>query len=234
MISFLIKYKKIILIITLAFFLGSIVYLGLDAYHRGSFSTVAAKVGSKEISFRTLDRLVQNRAQAMRDQGIDLDDDTLSYLRALALQSLISEEIAAQAAKKAGLGVSDYEVAYNIKSLGLGGDPSGAFDKNVYAANVRRVIGLSPAEFEEQLRQGVLASRFRTMLYSLYKLTPAEIKHSYQLQHGNLKDFDANKNEFASQLIDTKMETAQRAFFDEFNQHVKIKTYLQDGQNTQD
>ncbi|WP_428075477.1 SurA N-terminal domain-containing protein [Candidatus Avelusimicrobium luingense] len=231
MISFLIKYKKIILIITLAFFLGSIVYLGLDAYHRGSFSTVAAKVGKKEISLRTLDRLTQNRAQSIRDQGIDLDDDMMSYVRARVLQSLISEEIAAQAAQESGLGVSDYEVAYNIKSLGLGGDPNGAFDKNVYAANVKRVMGISPAEFEEQLRNGILASRFRTILYSLYKLTPEEIKHSYQIQQGNLKDFDANKKEFALQLMETKMETAQRAFFDDFNQRVQIKTYLQDTQD---
>lgn len=234
MISFLIKYKKIILIVTLAFFLGSIVYLGLDAYHRGSFSTVAAKVGAQSISFRQLDRLVQNRTQAIRDQGVDLDEDMVSYMRALALQSLISEAVAAQAAKEMGLGVSDYEVAYNIKALGLGGDPSGAFDKNVYAANVRRAVGLPPAEFEEQVRQSILASRFRTVLYSLYKLTPAEIKHSYQIQHGNLKDFDKNKNDFALQLMDTKMETAQRAFFDDFNQRVKIKTYLQDSQEAQD
>ena len=36
MISFLIKYKKAILIITLAFFIGSIGYIGLDSYQRGS------------------------------------------------------------------------------------------------------------------------------------------------------------------------------------------------------
>ena len=58
MISFLIKYKKVILIITLAFFLGSIVYLGADAYRRGNFSSTAAQVGSADITYRELYRVV--------------------------------------------------------------------------------------------------------------------------------------------------------------------------------
>jgi len=54
MISFLIKYKKAILIITLAFFIGSIGYIGLDSYQRGTFKDTAASVGSAKITYRTL------------------------------------------------------------------------------------------------------------------------------------------------------------------------------------
>lgn len=64
------------------------------------------------------------------------------------------------------------------------------------------------------------------MLYSHYKLTPEEIKFSYKIQNGNMKDFEKNKKDFASTLLDTKMETAQQAFFDQFNNEVEIKTYL--------
>ena len=45
MISFLIKYKKSILIITLAFFVASIGYLGLNSFNSGAFNTNAAVVG---------------------------------------------------------------------------------------------------------------------------------------------------------------------------------------------
>ena len=81
MISFLIKYKKSILIITLAFFLGSIVYLGLDAYSRTNYSLTAAKVGSATISMRDLDRATENAAQALRNQGMDLDEEGLRSVR---------------------------------------------------------------------------------------------------------------------------------------------------------
>ena len=75
MISFLIKHKKSILIITLAFFIGSIVYLGLDSYSRGAFSTTAATVGGTEISYRQLYKVSEDRARAIRNQGIDVDED---------------------------------------------------------------------------------------------------------------------------------------------------------------
>ena len=228
MISFLIKYKKIILIVTLAFFLGSIVYLGLDAYHRGNFSTVAAKVGSEEISYRRLSKLTEDRAQVLRQQGMDVDENMLNFLRQQVLAGLISEEVLTQAAREAKMAVSDYEVAFDIQHSPFFGGAQGQFNRVAYENAVRRATGFTPAEFEAQLRQSKLADRYRVTLYSLYKLTPAEIQYAYQVQRGNLKNFDKNKADFAKQLMDTKMETAQKAFFDAFNQRVTIKTFLQD------
>ncbi|MGN0025198.1 MAG: SurA N-terminal domain-containing protein [Candidatus Avelusimicrobium sp.] len=227
MISFLIKYKKVILIITLAFFLGSIVYLGADAYRRSNFSAVAAKVGSKDITYRQLYRVTEDRAQMMRNQGVDVNEEILSFLQQQFLAALISEEVLNQSAENAGMAVSDYEIAYDIQTSPFFA-PNGQFNKTAYEAAVKRAAGMTPAEFEEQLRRGKLSDRFRTVLYSHYKLTPAEIKQSYKIQHGNLKDFEKNKKDFSAQLMDTKMETAQKAFFDQFNENVEIKTYLQD------
>ena len=41
-----------------------------------------------------------------------------------------------------------------------------------------------------------------------------------------MKDFEKNKKDFEKQLFQTKMETAQNAFFDDFNNRVEIKMYL--------
>lgn len=227
MISFLIKYKKVILIITLAFFLGSIVYLGADAYRRGSFGTVAATVGSKDITYRQLYRVTEDQARTLRNQGVDVDEDMLAFLQQQFLAALISEEVLNQSAENAGMAVADYEVAYDIQKSPVFA-PNGQFNKAVYEATIKRATGLTPAEFEEQLRRGKLSDRFRGVLYSHFKLTPAEIKQAYKVQHGNLKNFEKDKKDFAAQLLDTKMETAQKAFFDQFNENVEIKTYLQD------
>lgn len=227
MISFLIKYKKVILIVTLTFFLGSLVYLGADAYHRGSLGTVAATVGSNDITNRQLYRITEDYARNLRNQGTDVDETILSALRQEVLAMLISEEILNQSAENAGLAVADYEVAYDIKSSPFF-NQNGQFNKTAYEAAVKRLAGMTPAEFEEQFRRGKLSDRFRGVLYSHFKLTPAEIKQAYKVQHGNLKKFEENKKDFAAQLLDTKMETAQKAFFDQFNENVDIKTYLQD------
>lgn len=227
MISFLIKHKKSILVITLLFFVGSIVYLGLDAYSRSNNSLVAAMVGSESISYRDLNRATEKRATMLRNQGIDVDEDMLKFLNQQILAALISEEVLDQAAQKAGLAVADYEIAYEIQTSPLFAG-EGGFNKTAYEYTLKRSIGMTPAEFENQLRRSKLADRFRGVLYSFYKLTPAEVKYSYQLQHGNLKDFDANKADFTAQLMDSKMGTAQNAFFDKFNADVKIKTFLEE------
>ena len=225
MISFLIKYKKSILIITLAFFIGSIAYIGLDSYHRGAFNTNAAMVGKTPISYRTLQKATEAQARVLRNNGVDVDEDMHKYLTQQALNGLISEEILNQAAQEFGMAVSDYEIASAITSLFT---HNGQFNKEAYEQLVRRQLGVSPAQFEEQLRREKMSSRFRMALFSIYKLTPEEIRYSYQIQNGNMKDFDANKKDFEKQLFETKLETAQGAFFDDFNNRVEIKTFLKE------
>ena len=226
MISFLIKHKKSILIVTLVFFLGSIVYLGLDAYSRTNYSLTAAKVGSATISMRDLDRTTENAAQNLRNQGIDLDEETLKALRQQMLQTLIGEEVVTQAATKAGLHTSDYEVASAIASVPYF-TANGHFDKQIYTYHLKR-MGLTPAEFEEQLRRSSLGTNFRRLLAQHYKLTPKEIEQVYQVQHGNLEKFGEDKKDFANQLLENKMESGAKAFEEQFNNSVDIKTFLKD------
>ena len=224
--SFFIKHKKSILIVTLAFFLGSIAYLGLSAYSRSNYKLNAAQVGKQNITYRELYRLTEQRANRLRNQGMEVDEDVTKFLEQQTLSSLVSEEILNQAAQQAGLHVSDYEVAYDIQTAPWFA-PEGKFDKQVYEYAVKSAQGVTPAQFEEQLRRDKLANRFRQVLYSFYKLTPAETKYSYEVQHGNVTDFDANKQDFQAALMDTKMQTAQQAFLDDFNNRVQIKTFLE-------
>ncbi|MBO7238832.1 MAG: SurA N-terminal domain-containing protein [Elusimicrobiaceae bacterium] len=229
MISFLIKYKKSVLIITLAFFIASIGYLGLNSFNFRSLSSNAAMVGSTPITYRDLRRATDAQARVLRNNGVDVDENMTRYLTQQALSGLISEEVLNQAAQEFGMAVSDYEIAANIQASPVF-NQNGQFNQQAYEHAVKYQLGVTPGQFEEQLRRSKLADRFRMALYSVYKLTPEEIKFSYQIQNGNLKDFDTNKADFETQLFETKMETAQRAFFDDFNNRVEIKTYLKDEQ----
>ncbi len=106
MISFLIKHKKSILIITLAFFIGSIAYIGLDSYRRGNFNDNAAVVGSEPITYRTLYKAAQAQERVLRDNGLDVDENMAQMIQQRTLSGLISEEVINQAAKGFGLDVS--------------------------------------------------------------------------------------------------------------------------------
>ena len=225
MISFLIKYKKIILIITLAFFIGSIGYIGLDSYRRGTFSSNVAMVGSEPITYRTLYKAADAQARVLRNNGVDVDENLTNIINQQALSALISEEVLNQAAKEFGLAVADYEVAFDIHSSPQF-NQNGQFNKTAYEYAVRHQLGVTPAQFEEQIRRSKLSDRFRMALYSIYKLTPEEVRFAYKTQNGDMKDFEKNKSAFERQLFETKMETAQQAFFDDFNNRVEIKTFL--------
>lgn len=225
MISFLIKYKKAILIITLAFFIGSIAYIGLDSYASGAFDRNAASVGATAITYRDLYKATDAQSRLLRNNGVDVDENMQKALTQQALSSLIIEEILNQSAKEYGIGVSDYEIAVDI-----GYSPqfyqNGQFNKKAYEYALKHQLGVTPAQFEEQIRRSKVADRFRMALYSIYKLTPEEVRFAYLNQHGNMKNFEKNKKEFEKQLFETKMETAQEAFFDDFNNRVEIKTFL--------
>ncbi len=225
MISFLIKYKKIILIITLAFFIGSIAYIGLDSYRSGAFSSNAATVGSEAITYRDLYKSADAQARLLRNNGVDVDEDMLKLLNQQALSGLISEAILNQSAQDFGIAVSDYEIAWGIHSSPQF-NQNGQFNKTAYEYAVKHQLGVTPAQFENQVRRSKMADRFRMALYSFYKLTPEEVRFAYLTQNGNMKNFDKNKKDFELQLFETKMETAQQAFFDDFNNRVTIKTFL--------
>lgn len=171
-------------------------YLGLDSYSRGAFSTTAATVGGTEISYRQLYKVSEDRARAIRNQGIDVDEDMTKFIQQQVLAALISEEVLNQAAHKIGLNVADYEIAYDIQSAPQFND-NGRFNRQAYAYALKHSLGMTTAEFEEQLRKTKLADRFRGVLYSHYKLTPEEIKYSYKVQNGNMKDFEKTKPRLA-------------------------------------
>ena len=156
MISFLIKYKKSILIITLAFFIGSIIYLGLDSYHRGAFSTTAASVGGTDISYRTLYKMAEDRASLIRNQGVDVDENLMKFITQQSLSALISEEVLNQAAQNIGLHVSDYEIAYDIQ-MAPQFNAGGQFNRIAYEYALKHSLGMTPAEFESQLRKNKMA-----------------------------------------------------------------------------
>lgn len=227
MISFLIRHKKSILIITLACFIGSLAYVGIGSFRSGTFGSNAAMVGSTPITYRTLYKAFDAQTRALQNNGVDVDENMRAYLKQQVLQGLISEEILNQAAQEFGIAVSNYEIASEIQSAPFF-NQNGNFDRTAYEQVVKHRFGMSPAEFEDQLAKNKLRERFQLALLSIYKLTPEEVRFAYQTQHGNLKNFEQNKRDFEKQLFETKMETAQRAFLDDFNNRVEIKTLLKE------
>jgi len=228
MISLLGKYKNVILIIVILAFLSGVGYVGYGAYSAGAADRgAAALVGTEKIKTYAVDRLVKDQETQLRRQGKDLEEADMEVLKQQALQGLMEESALAQGAEKYGLRVSDFELAYAVKTSPLF-NTGGGFDKKAYVWAVRNQFNMSPADFEQQQRRAMLTRRFVNLLASAERATPEEIKYNFKTQYGSLKDFDAKKADFIPTVQETKADGALNAFLADFNAHNSVKVFVKE------
>ena len=175
MISILHKYKNPILIITILFFVGSLGFVGAGVFMEEYGPNAAvAKVDGKPIKYKDFLRNVDLLSQEARNDE-NYTEETEKAIRQQVLQAMITQSIMAQSAEKFGLGVSDLEIGYAIKSAPAFNDGNG-FNKNAYIWVVRNQFHLNPAEYEAQLKRERLADKFQNTLILSAKMTPQEEK----------------------------------------------------------
>ena len=175
MISILNKYKNPILIITILFFVGSLGFVGAGVFMEEYGPNAAiAKVDGESIKYKDFLRNVDLASQEARNEE-DFDENAEKALRQQVLQSMITQLSLAQAAEKFGIGVSDVEIGYAIKTAPVF-NAGGAFNKDAYIWVVRNQFHMNPAEYEAQLKRERLASKFQNTLILAAKVTPQEEK----------------------------------------------------------
>ena len=140
-----------------------LLFVALAGFGIGSFSGGASRVGavgdveiSAEEYARALDQEIRARI-AQTGQPV-----TLTMLRAqgidqAVLQSLVARAALVNEAQAMGLSVGDAEVARQITQVQAFQGLDGAFDRESYEFTLRQ-NGLSPAEFEEEVREDTARS----------------------------------------------------------------------------
>lgn len=140
-----------------------LLFIALAGFGIGSFSGGASRVGavgdveiSAEDYARALDQEIRARI-AQTGQPV-----TLATLRAqgvdqAVLQSLVARAALVNEAQMMGLSVGDTEVARQITQVQAFQGLDGAFDREAYTFTLRQ-NGLTPAEFEEEVREDTARS----------------------------------------------------------------------------
>lgn len=212
MISFFSKFKIVILVIIIICLLGGLGYVGVGAANEayGAHAPVA-KVGKENIKYVDYDRDLKQAYRNFRSQETEEQDEAArEQLKQIVLQNLITKSVFKQAANELGLGVSDMEIAYNIKN-----DPdfsmNGSFDKITYLQTIRGYLGMNPEEYEQNIKNRKLASEFQKVLFLVAKTSPQEEEFAKKTI---LKDETAGKEQFM--LV--KTETLANNFSHSFNQ----------------
>ncbi len=165
-------------------------FWGLDSYLTSSTVNYVAKVNDVEISPRQHDNAYRLLVERMRESlGDNFERAGMNeeMLKATALQRLISDELIVQAAVSAGFAVGDQNVAARINSVDAF-KKNGLFSKEQYK-RILNYQGMSPAQFEQQLRREIVANQLKTGIVLTAGITEENFTRIFKLQ-GQQRRFD--------------------------------------------
>ena len=147
--------------VILGFLVVAFAFFGLNSYLQTDAVTYAAVVNGEEISLAQHQRATERLRRSMEEQlGQAFDPELLNddFLKANALQQLINQTLVLQAADAAGFSASNEQVAARISAIEAFRE-NGVFSKEKYE-QVLGYQGIRPAEFEQNLKQDIIASQF--------------------------------------------------------------------------
>ena len=177
MISFLRRHRKSIFIATITTFLAGM-FVGLGGYWFTSRDNegIAARVGGAKIKEETVRRRVEQYAEAMRQQGRELDDAGMARLRREMLNDMMVDEMLAVYADTLGLKVTDDELARDIRGTRAFQTEDGKFSQDLYFRQVRAAFRESPQEYERSRRKSIKAVKVKQLIWKMAKVPPQEIE----------------------------------------------------------
>lgn len=214
MISFFIKHKNPILILTVLFFLGSLGFVGAGVFlEEYGPNAPIAKVNGKNIKLKSFTTAYNLAERQKRQEGIDLTDEEITKMKQEILQNLIAEEALSQAAEMANIGVSDAEVGFIIKNSPSFNDGRG-FNKQAYVWTVRQTLGMNPSDYEYNLKKQLLAAKYKNALLLASLMTPQERK---MLTQGIEILPEEQQKTFSNYLIELKAQSLANSYSDALN-----------------
>ena len=209
--------KVILALITIPFMLW-----GVESYfNKSGDGDVLASVNSYKVTRQEFDRAVQSQQQEMRaSMGAAYDPAMFNdpKIRKSILDSIVNQHLIIEAATKAGMVVSDAEMAKIIAGLPAFQE-NGQFSQTRYEQALRQQ-GMSISEFENQLRQELLINDVRSVFQassimpsnvtarclrafeqkreiSTVKLTPEQFLNQVRVNAADIQNwYDAHKADY--------------------------------------
>jgi len=161
--------------------LSMLIYLipgGMSGDGGASGENVVATVGGDKITATDVQRTIQSITR-----GQSLPKGLLAMYMPNIVNQLVETKAMAYQAKQMGLRVSDQELADTLQSE-FAAQMGGKFDMDLYKSYLAQQ-GMTPAQFEEQQRDAMLASRLDEMERQSLLVSDADARAEYQRK--NLK-----------------------------------------------
>jgi peptidyl-prolyl cis-trans isomerase D len=178
-------------------------------------SGVVASVAGNDIVTTDVQKAVQRQMQG-RQISPDMEGFYRSFLIPQVARQLIQQKEAIYEARRLGLSVSDEEMRDELRN-GPGKEnffPGGVWIGQEKYEELLRNANMTPAEFESQMREGILTQKLYEMVTASVSVSPAEIEKAYKDKNTKVKIQYAvlDRAALAKQLKPTDAEL--KAFFE--------------------
>ncbi len=191
----------------------------------------AAKVGKEKITMVQYEEALDRMQEFYRNlyKG-NIPEDVLKRLdlNKRTIQALVDQKLLVDEAQKQGLTVTDQELSDAVTGNKSFQDDSGRFDRSRYA-QVLQANGMTPALYEHQLRDEMLADKFRNMVKDSVYVTDNELRDFYkahlasQKKEFDEKEFQTQKENLRRMLTTVMQEKAVASFQEGLRKSNKVE-----------
>lgn len=136
------------------------VFWGVGSFVDTGFVNVLGTVNNEPITYQQFEEAYRNAEQSItkNQRGTTLTSEQKTQLGRQVFQSLVSETMIAQEARRHGLGVSPYELRLYVGSMQIFQNDKGQFDPETYK-NILAARRQTPAAFEADLARRILQDK---------------------------------------------------------------------------
>jgi len=152
-------------------------FVGVNQYFTSSSGNLVAKVNDKEITYNDFNQSFSDYRRQMQSlMGASFDPEEFDKLTAKRqhLDNMIDQQLITQAALSMGLDVDDATLSEKIRSIPAF-QIDGKFNPDVYQSRLT-VQGLTPKQFERDVRSQVIISQLPQSIGQGSIATPEELK----------------------------------------------------------
>lgn len=156
------------------------VFWGVGSFNDRDYTNVVAMVNGEPILAQEFERAYRNAEEALlrANPGLTREQLTRDHLGRTVLNDLIRQSLVLQEAQRAGITVSPLELRQTVGKIRAFQDDKGRFDPDTYT-RVLAAQRKSPAQYEKELADELLASKVFALVTAPVWTDPDEARHYY-------------------------------------------------------
>ena len=207
-------------------------FMGLGGYFFTRTPDAVAVINGKKISYENFNNVYYERLNSYRNMyNAEINEQMAAGLKKMVLEDMIRRELMLQEAKKEKIKVSNAELSAYIQQFPYF-QKNGSFNQQQYLAVLKMQLHMTPAVFENEVRQSLIMSALRDKVTANLKVTEQEVAAELEKRSKDKKskagaaDLEKDKEVVRETLLNEKKTRAFEAWFNLLLSKSKVQNNL--------